>query len=57
MSKSVGRETEKVLRQWEGSKERERTSQEIHAFFKESLKRQKAAARKLKKKPTGRRLK
>jgi hypothetical protein len=49
MSKSVGSGTDKVLRQW---KERQEVSSEIAKFFKDSLRRQKAATRKSKTKST-----
>ena len=52
MSKSVGSGTEKVLRQWGASKERQEVSREIAKFFKDSLRRQKAATRKSKTKST-----
>jgi hypothetical protein len=52
MSKSVGSGTDKVLRQWGASKERQEVSSEIAKFFKDSLRRQKAATRKSKTKST-----
>ena len=55
MSKSVGSGTEKVLRQWGASKERQEVSSEIAKFFKDSLRRQKATRKSKTKSTRGKR--